>query len=427
MSDAEPMSSVSQRPLAKELNMGMIGLGVGASRILPSVESMEGVNLVAAADLNPEARERFLRSCSDARGYASVEELCNDPDVNTVWVATPNRLHAEHTIMAAEHGKHVIIEKPMALNLEQAEQMVTAARTNGVKLLTAHTRSFGVPARTMGRIINSGKLGELRAINSIAYTDWMLRPRMPEELDVSQGGGVVYRQTPHQVDIVRQLGGGLLRSVRGMTGQWMHNRSAPGYYAAYLEFVDGTPATIVHNGYGYFVGAELVPWGESTQTYTLDERTAIRKQIFEGAREDGADKQERTSDVLEAGAKEARPWTPEDPGLFVVSCERGDIRQSKWGLYIYDDTGCHEIEANDPDEFGPHGELGEMYNSVVLGRPLYHDGAWGMATLEVALAIMESAEQHREIELRHQVPMDKNYDEDLDSSISYLNGGRAKV
>src|SRR5436190_8856525 len=262
----------------RALKLGLIGVGVGATEMLPAMEAMEEIDLFAAADVVPETREQFKKRYPNARVYDSAEALVKDPDVEAVWIATPNRFHGPHTILAAEHGKHVVVEKPMALNIQQAEQMVEAADKNGVKLLAGHTRSYTLPIQAMRKIIVSGKLGKVRAIHLLAYSDWMLRPRTADELDINQGGGIPYRQGPHQIDTVRVLGGGLLRSVRAMTGQWMPERPIPGYYSAYLEFEDGTPATIVHNGYGYFLGAELVPWGESKHRYTLDERVEVRRQ-----------------------------------------------------------------------------------------------------------------------------------------------------
>src|ERR1051325_11458962 len=94
----------------------------------------------------------------------------------------------------------------------------------------------------------------------------MLRPRMPEEVDEARGGGVAFRQAPHQIDTVRFLGGGLVRSVRGMTGTWMEGRmGAPGYHTAYLEFENGMPANIAYNGYGYFLASELLSWEQGSQ------------------------------------------------------------------------------------------------------------------------------------------------------------------
>ena len=106
----------------------------------------------------------------------------------------------------------------MATSLEEAGRMVEAAETHKVNLLAGHTRAFIRPIRVMRKIINSGKFGQLRALNIWSYSDWMLRPRTPDELDVNQGGGIPYRQGPHQIDTVRLLGGGMLRSVRAMVG-----------------------------------------------------------------------------------------------------------------------------------------------------------------------------------------------------------------
>ena len=412
---------------AKILNMGMIGIGVGGAEILPAMESMPEVDLVAGADINPTTRERFQARYTDTRVYDSAEGMCSDPNVDAVWISSPNRFHAEHAILAAEHGKHVVVEKPMALSLEQAEATVKAAEKNGVKLMAGHTRSYTLPIRAMRKIIQSGKLGRLCAIHVLAYSDWMLRPRSAEELDINQGGGVPYRQGPHQIDTVRVLGGGKIKSVRGMTGQWMPERPIPGYYSAYLEFEDGTPCTIVHNGYGYFLGAELVPWGESKQRYTLDERVKVRQAMRNGTRDEEADKQDlrigghAEEEIFRRNIPEA--WVPEDLGLVIVSCERGDIRHSQRGLFVYDDSGMHDVDVSPDRQMGVgqrRAELEEFYDSVVLGKPLYHDGNWGMATLEVCLAVMQSAREHREIQLTHQVPVPAGYDADLE--VPYLSG-----
>jgi phthalate 4,5-cis-dihydrodiol dehydrogenase len=416
-------SPTSQASTGRQLNVGLIGIGVGGSRILPAMEAMPLVNLMAGADINPLSRDEFVREYPNARVYASAEEICEDPEVEAVWISTPNRFHAEHVALAARHGKHIIVEKPMALSMDQAAQMVKDAEEYGVKMLAGHTRSYSPPMRATRRIVDSGVLGPLRAINIFSYSDWLLRPRAIEELDLAQGGGVPYRQGPHQVDTVRFIGGGMLRSVRGMTGQWLAGRESPGFYTAYMEFEDGTPATIVHNGNGYFIGTELVPWGESKQNYSVEERSTLHKQIASGTRSEIEDKQERR-DVTLAGEKaaiknhERRPWLPDDLGVVIVSCERGDIRQSKYGLYVYDNDGVHDVDIELEDNAG-FAELEELYNSVVLDQPTFHTGAWGMATLEAVLAIMESAKERREIMLTHQVPIDPNCDKDF--AVSYLS------
>ena len=91
----------SQSP--RRLNIGVVGIGVGASEILPAMESMPQLKLVAGADVNRRVLETF-QARYGARTYDSVEKLCADPDVEAVWISTPNKFHAPHTIIAANHG-----------------------------------------------------------------------------------------------------------------------------------------------------------------------------------------------------------------------------------------------------------------------------------------------------------------------------------
>ncbi len=402
------MQKTEARNMAgKKLKLGIVGIGVGASEILPAMESAPQIEIVAGADINRRVLEAF-QARYGARVYDSVEKLCEDPEVEAVWISTPNKFHAPHAVVAAQRGKHVVVEKPMAISLREAEGIIEAAEKNKIKLVCGHTQSFGPHIQTMRRIILSGRLGELRAMHVWAYTDWMLRPRTPEELDVAQGGGVPYRQGPHQIDTLRLLGGGMVRSVRGTIGQWFAGRPIPGYYSAFLEFENGTPATLVHNGYGYFLGSELVPWGTNKSRYTYEERGLIRKQLLDGTRDENAAKDEMRIGGSREGASfrqrsGRRAWVPNDLGILVVSCDRGDIRQSQYGLYVYSDNGVEDIPL--PEEgWSRRAELEELYNAVVLNQRIRHTGPWGMATLEVSLAVMQSARERREILLSHQVP-----------------------
>ncbi len=392
---------------------------------MPSMIAMAEIDLVAGADVNARVRAAFEERFPGTKTYGSVNEMCEKADIEAVWVATPNRFHCEHSIEAMRLGKHVVVEKPMAVNLEEADRMCEAAERYGVKLLAGHTSSFGLGMRAMRRLTLSGDIGRVRSIFMWSYTDWMLRPRTPDELVFEQGGGVVHRQGPHQVDTVRLLGGGLLRSVRGTTGQWMPERQIPGFYTAYLEFEDGTPATITHNGYGYFLTAELYPWAPPMHRYQESDRIAFRKALRSGARDEESEKAEfRLGGVrdktLQTAPSEPPPWTPFDMGMLVLSCDRGDVRHSKYGISIYGDDGQRELDLrpfarNEADFEGgvTVAALQELYDAVVLEKPAYHSGEWGRATLEATLAIIDSARDRREIQLTRQVAMPATYDEDF--------------
>ena len=100
----------------------------------------------------------------------------------------------------------------------------------------------------------------------------------------------------------------------------------------------------------------------------------------------------------------AKPWLPNDLGILIATCEKGDIRQSQHGLFVHSDEGTKDVPLIGGGGPSRRGELMELYNAVVLDKPIRHTGPWGMATLEVCLALIESAKQRKEISLTHQVP-----------------------
>ena len=393
------------------LRLGIAGLGVASTMVLPGVERYPQARIAAAADLRASARQAFEQQYG-GRTYASVEELCADPDIDVIWVVTPNHMHRQHVIMAADAGKHVICTKPMALNVAECEDMCLACERNGVKLLCGQTYSMSPDVHALREITKSGELGRLIAINCWFYTDWLIKPRVAEETDEALGGGVVYRHAPHLIDTVRLLGGGQLRSVRAMVGRWMPERPCPGNFSAYMEFEDGTPATIVYNGYGYFDTSELT-WGIGNRMYSEEERIPIRKALRSGqidnetAKEGmrfGASTQDATSQgsgwtagASIEGTRAHAHWF----GLIVASFERGDIRQSPNGVFVYGDEGRREVPVTGDRGTGML-EMEELWEAVAHGKPIVHDGRWGMATLEVGEAMVQSARERREIMLTHQ-------------------------
>ena len=392
--------------MSEILRLGMAGLGVASTQILPPIAKLPFIKITAAADMRADAVAKF-REQYHAEGYATIEELCASPNVDAVYIATPNSLHAEHAIIAAKHKKHIIVEKPMAMNLTECDAMNEAADRYGVKLLCGHTHSFDPPIRKIREIVKSGELGKLCMIHSWNYNEFMYRPRMKHELAMTRG--VVLNQGPHHVDIVRLIGGGLVRSVRAMTGVWDSARQWEGSYTCYLEFADGTPATLVYSGYGFFDTAELFNWvGEGGQHRAPETNLAVRAKLREVRT---AEEEEQLKEGMRFGGSRegefSHVWSGERKQPFfghtVVSCQRGDIRQTPDGLKIYGETAQREIQLPAGSR-GREAEVEELYDAVVKGRPVFHGGRWGAATLEVCLAMLESAKQRKEMLLSHQVP-----------------------
>jgi phthalate 4,5-cis-dihydrodiol dehydrogenase len=244
-------------------------------------------------------------------------------------------------------------------------------------------------------------------VNTWNYNEFMYRPRMKHELAMTRG--VVLNQGPHHVDIVRLIGGGMVRSVRAMTGVWDKARQWEGSYTCYLEFEDGTPATLVYSGYGFFDTAELFDWvGEGGQHRAPQTNLDVRKTLREVRR---AEEEEQLKEAMRFGGQRegefSHVWSGErrQPffGFTIVSCEKGDIRQTPDGLRIYGETEQREIKLTSASR-GREAEVEELYDAVVKGRPVFHGGRWGAATLEVCLAMLESAQQRKEVFLSRQVP-----------------------
>jgi phthalate 4,5-cis-dihydrodiol dehydrogenase len=376
------------------LRLGMVGFGTAARAFLPALAHYPQFELAAIADPVEAVRSEAAAECG-VRAYAGIEALLEHPGLDAVYVGSPTHLHREHVEQACRAGKHVLVEKPMAASLADAQSMVAAAKQAGVVLLVGHSHSYDEPVHAMRQLIETGELGHVRMVNTWCYTDWIYRPRRPDELDDREGGGVTIRQGAHQFDIIRLLCGGHARSVRARTFDWDPARRATGAHSVFIEFYDGAAATAIYNGYGRFSSAELHggigEWGFET---------AARGHARPRAAATPADELR----AKQARAKHAIPGrAPHQPhfGLTLVSCERGEIRQSPDGLLVYTDEGVSSIPLS--TDTSPRERVIAEFHDAITGRCLpLHDGRWGLANLEICLAALRSSREGREIVLTQQ-------------------------
>ena len=372
---------------ALTIRFGIAGLGTAGLAFIPPLLARDDASLVAVSDPDPNAT-----TPPGVTAYSSLESMLSHPGLDAVIIATPTTLHAEHAMSAFAAGKHVILEKPIATNLAEAQSILSAANRAGKSLLIGHSHSFDLPVQQMRAIIASGRLGRVRMIQTSAYTDWMYRPRRPDELIASQGGGVVMRQGAHQFDILRLLGGGDLVEVTAQTFDWDPNRPGIGAHHAFLRFASGATASALYSGYGGLGMAELTQgigeWGVVEPPTVPSQRVAPS---------DVATAKRRRANASDKMRGAFQPHF----GLTVVTCERGDIRQSPHGLIVYSPAGREEIEL--PAGQIPHAMLlDEFIDSLAGRRAMLHDGRWGLANLEVCLAVVQSAELAAPVQLMHQ-------------------------
>lgn len=367
--------------------------------MLPSLAAHPNVTLAAAADTNPEARARFAADYGGAT-FESAEALCAGETVDAVYIATPHQLHAPNAILAARRKKHVLVEKPMALTVEECRAMIAAADENGVTLIVGHTHAFDPAILRMREVIESGELGALRMVTSLAYTDFLYRPRRAEELDSALGGGIMYNQVPHQIEIARALDGGPVRSMKAITGRWDPARPTEGALAAMLEFEDGAVASFIYSGYDRFDTNALHGWINESGIQEAGGTFGAARRALQGVSPERETQLKAESGFSGRGVRKAAPGSGHQQhfGFLLVSCEGGDMRPSADGVLIYDAQGERELTLPAARAYpNKDAVIDELYDAVVRSVPPRHDGRWGLATVEVMLGLVRSAQERREI------------------------------
>lgn len=386
----------------ERIGLGVVGLGRGFAMMGAALAAREDFVLVAGADPRPEARARLAAEFG-ATGYASAAELYADPRVGAVYVATPHQNHAADVLAALAAGKPVLVEKPMALTLDDAAAMVEAARRRGLALLVGHSHSWDAPVAAARRLIASGEFGPVRAIHALNCTDFLYRPRRPEELDTARGGGVLFNQAPHQVDIVRLLAGGLARGVRAHAGAWDRARPTEGAYAALIDF-GACHASLVYSGYAHFDTDALMGWiGETGHRRDPDAYGGARRALAGmGAAKADEAALRRARGYGVAASPPAPPVAHEHFGFVLACCEHGDLRLLPDRIEIHGDAERRVLPL--PPPAPPRREVWDAFAAVIRGGAApTQTGAWGMATLEVCLAMLRSAREGGDVSLHHQV------------------------
>ncbi len=387
------------------IRFGVLGMGRAFTLMLPTFLGDKRVQLVAAFDPRASARSAF-ENVFGGQACATDEALCAHPNVEWIYIATPHQLHTRHVEMAAAHGKHVLVEKPLSITLEEGLRMVQACRKAGVWLVVGHSHSFNTPVLHARQLIAEGRYGQVRMIEALQYTDFLYRPRRPEELDTQQGGGVVFSQAAHQVDMVRLLGGGLVESVRARLGRWDPARPTEGAYSALLSFREGAFASISYNGYGFFDSDRWMDGtGEMGSPKAADAHQQTRARL-----------RKATDEAAEVALKAERNFggsaftlpAPTLPAAFqhfgpvIVSCDHADLRLTPSGIEVIDASGTQLLAA--PLPAVPRAEvIDEVWRAGREGHPPLHDGQWSLATLEVCLAMLASDASGRDAPLCHQI------------------------
>lgn len=190
----------------KSLKWGLIGCGdISKNRVAPALRDLSNCDLVAVNRKNYAKAEPFAKEFGARTWYKTWQELLADDEIEAVYIATPVNLHAEQTIAAAEAGKHILCEKPMAMNAAECDRMIHAAEQNGVKLGVAYYRHFYPVVQRIKDLLQSDEIGQVVMVQINSSTQFNPLPGEPRDWLIQKeqsGGGPMMDIGCHRIEVM---------------------------------------------------------------------------------------------------------------------------------------------------------------------------------------------------------------------------------
>jgi predicted dehydrogenase len=189
---------------------GILGCGdVVARKTAASFQqASRAASIAAVADKDPARAEEIAQRFSVAIVCRTVEELVEHPDVDAIYIATPPHLHRDHAVLAARAGKHILCEKPMALDAAQCREMMEEAARAGVRLMVAYYRRFWCQTAKIKELIEDGSLGEIVNARVLVTGNVMREPESVRRWKLDprlSGGGFLMDVGCHRIDLLLHL------------------------------------------------------------------------------------------------------------------------------------------------------------------------------------------------------------------------------
>ena len=340
---------------AKKLGIGIIGTGAIAELHLKCVHELHHAEMIAMAS-SSEERAVAARKKFDAKVYGSYLALLEDPAVDAVIIGTHSGNHLAPTLAAAKMGKHVLVEKPIEINTERADQMIAACKEAGVKLGVIFQNRFSPDYRKLKAAVDAGRLGNLVLGN--AYIKWF-RDASYYESSLwkgslkGDGGAALINQGIHTIDLLINIMGG-------------------------VDLVFGKVRTVKHNIEGEDLGIALLRFKKGGLG-TIEGSTAIVPGYPERLEIYGT----KGSVILEGGKIIA--WNLEDQNTEQHNSEQENPSGSSDPMAI--NHLLHKTQISD------------FIEAVLLDRQPLVDGLEGKKSLELIQGIYKSAQQGQEIKL----------------------------
>ena len=224
----------------------MAAATIAHKRVAAAIQQDPNSQLMAACCRTKENLSRFCERFEIGRAYSKHSELLNDPDLDAVYLATPVDMHQPHTIEAASAGKHVLVEKPMALDVDQCQSMIDACQQHDVKLGVAYYRRFYPTIDRLRELLSTNKLGTPLAVFAATGARFAIQPDEAGYWRVKKGkggGGAIMDVGSHRIDLLLDLFGDV-RNVRGYCDTKVGSWDAEDCATVLCQFENGVQATV---------------------------------------------------------------------------------------------------------------------------------------------------------------------------------------
>lgn len=232
----------------KKIRWGVIGAGgIADRRTIPGLLLSENSELVAIMEVNQELVNKLKAKYNCKYAYTSYEELLDNPEIDAVYIASPVVCHKEQAISAAKHKKHILLEKPAALTIEEGLEILNAAKENGVLIASGLMMRYHGYHQKIKEMISNGDIGNVVSARA-QLTCWYPEIKGAWRQDKAQsGGGALMDMGVHCIDLIEYITGGKTTSVVGFNKTKTFNYNVDDSSNLLIDLDNGVTAYIDSN------------------------------------------------------------------------------------------------------------------------------------------------------------------------------------
>lgn len=257
--------------LVSQIGICIIGAGRAGMIHARNIErDVPGASVVALSDPVSEALEKSSSELGDVKTYSEYAEAIADPDVDAIVIASPTVFHREIAVAAADAGKHILCEKPMAMNVEECDEMIAAVKRNGVKLQIGFMRRFDANFRSAKERVDAGEIGGVVQVRSLTHGPTTPKPWM---YDIAKSNGPLAEVSSHDIDTLRWFTEAEFEEVYAIAG----NYRCPEARESFPDFYDNVVlvARMSNGMQGIVNGAQGVRYGYDSRCEILGEKGLV--------------------------------------------------------------------------------------------------------------------------------------------------------